>query len=311
MLLTLLLLVPLLGAQAAHPLLVVLNKDEATLATVDPMTGHVFGRVATGEAPHEVAVSPDCRTAFVANYGAQTPGSTISVIDLRSLRELKRVDVAPLTRPHGIVYAHGKVYFTSETTKKIGELDPATYRVSTAFETGQERTHMVLVNADATRFITANIGSNSININDSVIPVGQGPEGFDLSPDGRELWVANSRGGTVSIVDVAQKKVTQTVDVGTKRSNRLKFTSDGRTVLISDLDAGELLVVDVPTRKVTRRLALGKSVEGIVIEPDGSHGFAAVAGDDNIAVVNLKTLAVERRIETGRGPDGMAWCNDR
>jgi YVTN family beta-propeller protein len=34
------------------------------------------------------------------------------------------------------------------------------------------------------------------------VPVGKGPEGFDVSPDGKELWAANSHDGTLSVVDV-------------------------------------------------------------------------------------------------------------
>jgi YVTN family beta-propeller protein len=164
---------------------------------------------------------------------------------------------------------------------------------------------------------TANIGSDSITIiergpnpqtwNETVVAVGKGPEGFDVSPDGRELWAAHSRDGGVSIVDIAAKKVASTFDAGTKRSNRLTFTPDGRQVLISDLDAGELVVVDVATKTVSKRLALGRAPEGILIPPGGAVAFVAVNGDNNVAVVDLKTFEVMRRLQTGRGPDGMAW----
>ena len=39
------------------------------------------------------------------------------------------------------------------------------------------------------------------------IPVGRGSEGFDLTPDGKELWVANAQDATIAIIDVAAKKV--------------------------------------------------------------------------------------------------------
>jgi YVTN family beta-propeller protein len=97
------------GAQGSR--LVVLNKEDATLVTVDPATGKVLGRVSTGEGPHEVTVSTDGRTAFVGNYGGATvPGNTISVIDLVAMKELRRFDVSPLRRPHGVVFVDGKVY---------------------------------------------------------------------------------------------------------------------------------------------------------------------------------------------------------
>jgi YVTN family beta-propeller protein len=305
------------GAQAGAKL-VVLNKEDATLVTVDPASGRILGTVPTGEGPHEVAVSDDGKTAFVGNYGgAQGPGNTISVIDLAAMKELRRFDIRPLLRPHGVFFRDGKVYFTAETHRIVGRYDPAANQVDWLLGTGQAGTHMVWVNRDATRMYACNIGSDSITIierganpnawNETVVPVGKGPEGFDVSADGRELWAAHSRDGGVSIVDLEQKKVVATIDLQTRRSNRLKFTPDGKLALVSDLDAGELLVIDVPTRKVTRKIPLGKMVEGILIDPDGTRAFVAVNGDNYIAVVDLKTLSVTRRLETGKGPDGMAW----
>ncbi|HTM25075.1 MAG TPA: YncE family protein [Vicinamibacterales bacterium] len=316
-LLALVVLAPLPVGQRSGSRLVVLNKEDAALVTVDPASGKVLGRVATGDAPHEVAVSADGRTAVVGNYGAQTPGSTLSVIDLAAMKETRRVDVSPLRRPHGVFFSGGSVYFTSETNRIIGRYDVAADRIDWLFGTGQGGTHMVWVKADASTIYACNIASDSISIiergagplawTQTVVPVGKGPEGFDVSPDGRQLWAAHSRDGGVSIVDLDQKKVIQTIDVKTKRSNRLKFTPDGRTVLISDLDAGELLFVDVASREVARRLPLGRMVEGILIEPGGARAFVAVNGDNYVAVVDLNARAVVARLETGRGPDGMAW----
>src|SRR6188768_889337 len=100
--------------------LIVLNKTDATLVKVDLVSGKILGTVPTGEGPHEVTVSADGRTAFVGNYGAQGPGgNTISVIDLNAMKELKRVDVSPLRRPHGMFFADGKVYYTSETNRVV------------------------------------------------------------------------------------------------------------------------------------------------------------------------------------------------
>jgi len=305
-----------LGAQG--PRLVVLNKEDATLVTVDPTTGKVLGRVPTGEGPHEVAVSTDGKTAFVGNYGgASGPGNTISVVDLVAMKELRRFDVSPLRRPHGMFFADGKLYFTAETNRLVARYDPASNAIDWLLGTGQVSTHMVWVNPDATKMYTANIGSDSITViergsnpqvwNETNVAVGKGPEGFDVSPDGRELWAAQSRDGGVSIVDLDQKKVVGTIALGTKRSNRLKFTPDGKLALVSDLDAGEVLVIDVATRAVTKHIPLGKMVEGILMQPDGARAYVAVNGDNYIAVIDLKTLAVTSRIEPGRGPDGMAW----
>src|SRR2546423_1249966 len=310
----------LLSAATPSPALLVLNKEENALVIVDPANKKIVGRVPTGEGPHEVTVSTDGKVAFVGNYGSRTPGSTLSVIDLAAQRELHRVDLGPLRRPHGITFADGKVYFTAELNKLIGRYDPAGNQVDWLLGTGQNSTHMVLVSKDGNTIVTANIGSDSIcvieksagaggatNWNQTVVPVGKGPEGIDFSPDGRQVWTAHSRDGGVSIIDLATKKVTQTLNVQTKRSNRLKFTPDGKLVLISDLEGGEVIVLDAAARNVVKRLKIGRNPEGILIVPNGSRAYVAVAGDQNVAIVDLKTLEVIGRIQTGAGPDGMAW----
>jgi YVTN family beta-propeller protein len=297
--------------------LLVLNKEEATFVIVNPDSGAILGKVPVGEGPHELITSTDGKYAFASNYGSgPAPGHTISMIDIAAQKELRRIDVAPLSRPHGLAFAGGKLYFTAESDKKVARYDPAADKIDWQFETGQNATHMVLPTKDLRTIFTSNIASNSVSAivqggggawTQTVIAVGQGPEGIDLSPNGREVWSAHSRDGGVSVIDVAAKKVTQTIALGTKRSNRIKLTPDGKYALVSDLDAGDLVVVDAPARKEVKRIALGKSPEGILIAPDGSRAFVAVNGDNHVAVVDLKTWTVTKKLQTGTGPDGMAW----
>ena len=306
-----------LAASAQAATLLVLNKEDATLSIVDPASGKTGATIPTGNGPHEVEVSGDGRFAFVSNYGDRgAPGHTLSVIDIAARKESKRVELGDLGRPHGLSFSNGQLYFTSEASRKVGRYDPVAGQVDWKFETGQDSTHMVLASRDGKRLFTSNIGSGNIGIierdaagawSQTLVGVGKGPEGLDESPDGRELWSAHSQDGGVSIIDVASKKVTQTLDVQTKRSNRLKFTPDGKLVLISDLGSGELVVIDARTRKQRTRLPVGNMPEGILMSPDGTTAFVAIAGEGHVAVVDLKTLSVTRKIATGKGPDGMAW----
>jgi YVTN family beta-propeller protein len=308
---------PGLEAQRASARLLVLNKEDANLAIVDPVSGNVLGRVPVGQGPHELVTSTDGKIAFASNYGTgPAPGRTISMIDIAAQKELRRIDVSPLSRPHGLAFVNGRLYFTAEADKKIARYDPATDKIDWQFETGQATTHMVLPSKDARTIFTSNIGGDSVSVIQqgpeggwlqTVVPVGKGPEGIDLSPDGREVWSAHSRDGGVSIIDVASKKVVQTINIGTKRSNRIKLTPDAKFALVSDLDAGELVVLDAPARKEIKRIPLGKAPEGILIPTTGGVAYVAVNGDNFIAVVDLKTWQVTKKISTGVGPDGMAW----
>ena len=305
------------AAQRVTARLLVLNKDDANLAIVDPVSGHVLGRVPVGQGPHELVTSSDGRIAFASNYGTgPAPGRTISMIDIAAQKELRRIDVSPLSRPHGLAFANGKLYFSAEGDKKIARYDPATDTIDWQFETGQATTHMVLPTKDAQTIFTSNIGGDSVSAitqgadgawTQTVIPVGKGPEGIELSPNGREVWSAHSRDGGVSIIDVASKKVLQTIALGTKRSNRIKLTPDAKFALVSDLDAGDLVVIDALARQEIKRIPLGTMPEGILIPPSGGVAYVAVNGDNFVAVVDLKTWQVTKKIATGTGPDGMAW----
>jgi YVTN family beta-propeller protein len=312
----------ILAALAAIPALapgadlLVLNKSAATLAFIDPASGKTNATVATGDGPHEIELSADRRLAFVSNYGAATAGNTLSVIDVKSRKELRRADLGELRRPHGLAYANGGVYFTAEQSQRIGHYDPKAQKVDWTFETGQEVTHMVLASRDGAALFATNIGSNSVSVisrrasdpwQQMLVAVGAGPEGLDLSPDERELWVAHSRDGNVSVIDTKSAKVVHTFDAGTKRSNRLKFTKDGQLVLVSDLGAGELVVIDAARRSVLTRMPVGRAPTGILVAPDGRRAYVACSGDDHLAIVDLKSMAVAGTIATGKGPDGMAF----
>jgi YVTN family beta-propeller protein len=307
-----------LHAQSGDALLV-LNKDDNSLAIVDPATGKVTGRVPTGNGPHEMVASSDGKFAFVTNYGDREPGSTLSMIDIAARKETRRVALGSLRRPHGAIFADGKVYFTAEANKLIARYDPATDRVDWLMGTGQDYTHMLVASKNGQQIFTANIGSNSVTSmqqtqngrdwKETIIAVGKGPEGIDISPDGKEVWAANSEDGTVSIVDAGANKLKETLDIKTKHSNRLKFTLDGALALVSDAEGDEVVVIDAATRKERRRIKVGKVPLGILMEPSGARAYVAASGSNAVDVIDLKTLEVVNRIDTGgKDPDGLAWA---
>jgi YVTN family beta-propeller protein len=315
------------STSAAADLLLAINKGDNTLAIVDATTLTVLGTAATGPDPHEVVASSDGKLAYITNYNAGNGfANSISVVDLVTRKALPPIDLGALGRPHGITLAGGKIYFTAEGAKAVGRYDPATRKVDWVIGTGQDRTHMVIVSGDQRRLFTTNVASATICIleqitvarrggfpppttdwNVTVVPVGAGAEGFDLSPNGRELWVANAQAGSVSIVDVAAKKGTEMLTVAFRSANRLKFTPDGKYALISDLGGTSVIVMDVATRKEIKRIDVGGGAAGIQVSPDGSRAFVAVGSQNGVAIVDLKTLQVSGRISTGPGPDGLAW----
>jgi len=187
-------------------------------------------------------------------------------------------------------------------------VDPASGKVVGLVPVG-ESPHEVTVSSDGTLAFVANFGARTITEIERVqtqIPVGKGPEAIDISPDRKEVWTAHGGDGGVSIIDPATRRVTQTLDLHTRRSNRLKFTPDGKLVLITDDGGGDLLILKAATRKEIKRIGIGHGPEGILIVPGGSRSYIALSRDNRVAILDLQTLEVTGSVETGRNPDGMA-----
>ena len=316
------------AAAAQKASLLILSKKDHTISIVDPATLKVVAKAPVGDDPHEVIASDDGRTAWVSNYGFGEFHS-LAVIDLVAGKALPSIELGPLTGPHGLTFAEGKTWFTAEGAKVLGRIDPATGKVDMVLGTGQDRTHMIRVSPDGKRIVTTNVSSGTVSLidavpvkaveppqappqpqrtewNETVIPVGKGSEGFDISPDGREIWVANAMGGTVAVIDWAAKSLVTTIPANAKQANRLKFTPDGRFALIS---AGpEVVVLDAHSRSVVKRIPVGSGSEGVLIEPNGNRAFIAVSPDNTVAVLDLKTMTITGHIDAGGEPDGMAWA---
>jgi YVTN family beta-propeller protein len=142
---------------------------------------------------------------------------------------------------------------------------------------------------------------------ETVLPVGRGAEGFDVTPDGKELWAANAQDGTISVIDLQAKKVIDTLQANVPGANRLKFTPDGKLVFISSLGSAGITILDAATHKEVKRMPLAHGAAGIQMQPDGLRAYIACTGENYVAVVGLKTLEITGKIDAGPEPDGLAW----
>ncbi|GGA63953.1 hypothetical protein GCM10011507_14470 [Edaphobacter acidisoli] len=328
-----------------HKALLALSKRDHTLAIVDPNSLKVIARAPVGPDPHEVIASDDGKTAYVSIYGGGRYHA-LSVIDLVGQKALPDIDTGSLNGPHGLDFLHGKLWFTAEGAKAIARYDPATAKIDWIMGTGQNRTHMLFVTKDEKSIYTTNVASGTVTIlekvtlpmvgpppgihppsgmqppsvpppgvgqsrtdwTETVIPVGKGDEGFDVSPDGRELWTANAQDGTISVIDLASRKVVATLDANIQSANRLKFTPDGKRVLISLLGGSDLVIYDAASRKEFKRVKIGHGAAGLLMDPDGSRAYISCGPDNYVAVIDLKTLDVIGHINVGGEPDGLAWA---
>ncbi len=332
------------SAQTPKQTLLALSKHDHTVAIVDPTTLKVIAKAPVGNDPHEVIASTDGKTAYVSNYGGGAY-NTLAVIDLVAQKALPSIDLGALRGPHGLDFVGGKLWFTAEAAKAFGSYDPASHKIDLILGTGQNRTHMIYVFDDLQHIVTSNVSSGTISLvdklpprapgpppgapappqgmqgpppgpmgppggdwNETVVKVGNGSEGFDVSPNKKEIWVANAQDGTISVIDIATKKVVETLNANVPSANRLKFTPDGSHVFVSGLRMDHVAVFDAATRQDIKDIPLGHGAAGIQMQPDGSRVYIAATSDNYVAVIDLKKLEVVGKIDVGVEPDGLAWA---
>jgi len=315
--------------------LLVLNKSDNTVSLIDLKTKKSVATIPTGAGPHEVAVSPNGKTAVVANYGAQAPGSSLTVIDIPGKQPLKTIDLGQYRRPHGIVWLRrDEIVVTAEGNKALLFVDVKDGRVVGVIKTDQNVSHMVVIARRSNKGFVANIGSGSVTVVDlkarrkiADIQTGAGAEGIDISPNQKEVWVTNRAANTVSVIDVASLRIIATLE-SKDFPIRAKFTPNGKYVLVSNARSGDVAIFDAAQRKEIRRVPMKlKAVEGsntgqrifgaqfgqspvpvgILVAPNLSHAFVANTNADIVTMINLKTWEITERLTAGKEPDGLGY----
>jgi len=333
---TKLLVAGLVLAAAVHATagtLVVANKSEATVSLVDTQSGVIRATLPTGNAPHEVAVSPDGRLALVSNYGTrEEPGSSLTLVDLPAAEVVKTIDLGDYSRPHGVAWLdHRYAVVTVEDNGAIIEVDVENGKVLHEMATDAEISHMIAVRPKHAIAVVANIGSGSISVFDLAlgvrlanIPTGEGAEGIALTPDGTRAWVTNRAEDTVSVVNVVSLEPVAKIPSG-EFPIRVEISDEGRFALVTNAKGDDLSVYDVAGMKEVGRIeftAESKGGEGrlfsdrfgsssvpigIEIVDAEKRAYIAHANADDISIVDLTQWKVVGTLNAGKEPDGMGY----
>jgi YVTN family beta-propeller protein len=328
-----------LGVILASPLattagtLVVANKSEATVSLVDTLSGQIHATLPTGNAPHEVAVSPDGRLALVGNYGTRAePGSTLTLIDIAASEVVRTIDLSDYSRPHGIVWRDNRrAVVTVEANRALITVDTHTGSVVQVIATEAEVSHMVALAPGQSRAFVTNIGSGSVTVVDletgtrlATIATGDGAEGIAVTPDGGQVWVTNRAADTVTVLD--GKTLEELTELGAGSFPiRAEVTADGRWVLVTNARGNDLSAFSTEDLKEVHRVtfaSVSKDAEGrlfsdrfgtssvpigIEVVSDENVAYVAHANADDISIVDLEHWRVVGTLAAGREPDGMGY----
>jgi YVTN family beta-propeller protein len=312
--------------EAKAETLVVVCKSDFQVALVDPATEEVLAKLPTGRGPHEVAVSPDGRTAYVSNFGRYSvypagdtdhdkASNTITAIDLVDRKVKNTFDLGTHTGPHGMIVSHdGKtMWVTTETPQAVLELDSSTGKIRHVWNTTQQRSHMIVTTPQESKFYVTNTVSGTVSVIDrssgdvKVVPTGPGTEGIAISPDGKEVWAASRTDAKIEIISTASDTIVATFPSGGKSPKRLDFTPDGAQVWVTNSGSEGTTVFDARGRELIATIATSKDPSGVSISADGHHAYVTNSAANLLTFVDVATRKILNTVQIGTDPDGVAW----
>jgi DNA-binding beta-propeller fold protein YncE len=313
--------------------LLVGNKSADSVWRLSVRDGRKIGEFRTGKAPHEIAVAGNGRFALVSNYGRETSGNTLSVLDLVGGKPTRSIDLGEHGAPHGLRLLPGdkRALVTTEGSASLLIVDVERGAVERVIEVGEGTGHMVALSPDAKTAYVTKINAGTLSRVDLVSGLktheraaGKGTEGVAVSPDGKEIWVTNRQEGAVTVHDPASLALRRRMS-SKGFPIRVVFTADGRYALVTNATAANLAVFDARTklRVATIELAepgvsynqsmLGDTAMpiGAVIDPTRQRAYVAISGGDRIAVIDTREWKVVGHWPAGREPDALGLVTSR
>ena len=292
--------------------LLVGEKDAGRLVIIDPETLEIVARIPAGGNLHEVAT--DGRYVYI---GSNLPG--ITVVDVMAQKRVESIDISAFGDRHAITFAGSHLYVGHENQRLISRYDPATKKFDEVIGL-PGGSHMLLVTPDEQRIFTASSNGSVIAFIDRVtnargqknlmfttFPGDTRMEGMALSPDGNEFWALHMDAKKISIINVPEKKLIDSISFEGGLNNRIKFTKDGKYVLMNELQGNELRIWEVATRKEVKRIDVGEGGEGIFIDPVRPRAYYTVSAGNKLVVIDTNTMTVIQEIPGLLNPDGMDW----
>jgi YVTN family beta-propeller protein len=201
------------------------------VAVVDLAKAEVIERVATGDYPHGLRLSPDDSELWVANV----EDGSVSVIDTDELAEVARIPVGDAPVQVGFSPAGDRIYVSLRDENRVAVIDTTSREVVARIDVGPSPIQM-FVTPDGRYVYVANQGTDA-EPNDTVsvietatgevvetLRAGRGAHGVSVSADGAFVFVTNIADDSLSIISVADQEVVATVLVE-DRPNGIVFGS--------------------------------------------------------------------------------------
>jgi len=311
--------------------LILIDKRGNHVRFFDPATLKELSNFSTGaQAAHDLAISPDHRTAYIPIYGDGIigrnphPGNVIVVVDLASRRATGMIDLSPCQAPHGIqIDAEGMLYVVCDITRTLLIVNPATSTIVATIDV-EGTGHWLALLPDASKaYVSHQGGGDFISVVDLKVRkmIGRIPtasSGITASPDGARVF-AMTGGSTgpavVVVIDTTTDSIVDRVALQghSQAGYKLRLSSDGAALLTCGYDYGGSAVsmVNVLTvadlhghQKVFRA---GKGTMGFGFAPDGRTVLLANDGDGTVTVADFRRGVATSTFKGGTGIETVSY----
>ena len=259
----------------------------------------VTGSIDVGQNPHQISFSPDGRTAWVATAGEDR----ISVVDAETLEMVGSIDTPP--SPLGVVplpngldlavtgFAEGGVFRFTRSGSRLGgdRLTGAGASLMSGPYPGDR--YLISVEQADSLYVFDGAGFTF----SAVYPTGARPFPASATSDGRLAFVPGYDDGTVTVVDLFNDRVIETVSVGTQPSGgaALPGNIDYAVVLRGE---DRVVFLNTASRQIVGELSegIGSSPFSFVVSPNGRLAFVNNTGSADVSVIDLSTRTVIERV---------------
>jgi YVTN family beta-propeller protein len=304
--------------------LIVIDKIGRHVRFFDPSNFQEISNLDVGVAPHDVAISPDHKFAYIPVYGDGVygrnphPGHTIAIIDLASRQVAGTIDVAPYQAPHGIqVDDAGKIYVTCDLSRKLLVIDPKSRSIEAALDT-EGTGHWAAVLPDASKAYVVNKNDKLfVTVIDlkkraivARIPAPNGTEGIAASPDGMFVVAVDHSEPKILVMNPESDQVVVAIPLegNTKAAFKPRFSLDGSKLLVCNLTERLVNIIDVADAHGKQHvLTVGKDPMGFAFAPDGKTVLVANHGDGTVSVIDLSQNRVVSSFRGGTGVEALAY----
>ncbi len=319
---TMLILIVITTTVSAQDYVLILNKTSNTAWHLNAETGQKIAEYKTGIGPHEVAVSPDQSRAIITNYGADSPGNSLTIVDLENQQVSKTISLGEYQRPHGVEWFsdNKRAIVTAEAQQSVLIVDIDSGKILNTIKTRQQVSHMVVLGANEKTAYVTNLGSGSVSILDldagetiQSIKTGDGTEGITTVPGKDEIWITNRSANTVNILDISSNEIIETLD-SASFPIRAEVSTDRNRIAVSNAQSSEVAIFDVDARKQVRKISTVSGDEqgapiGLTFSSDGNRLFVANSTINQIAVIDTDSWKIVNSFTTGDTPDGIAYIS--